>query len=221
MFERLVDMIAPDYCCGCGKIGAIVCESCFYDIVDEPFSQCISCLKPTGADGICSNCLMPYQKAWVVGWRQETLQRLTDISKFDSVRRACFAQARMLDSILPKLPPNCVLVPVPTTYPHIRRRGYGHAELVAKRLAKLRKLPCRPVLRRSKHSVQHGSSRRDRMEQAKHAYAAVTQLDPKSTYLLIDDVFTTGATARYATQALRDAGARTVWLAITTRQPLD
>jgi predicted amidophosphoribosyltransferase len=39
--------------------------------------------------------------------------------------------------------------------------------------------------------------------------------------LLVDDVVTTNATVRYAAQALKDAGAQIVWVAVTARQPLD
>ncbi len=221
MFGQLSDLLAPDYCYGCGFTGTVLCQSCFYDITSEPFGRCLSCLKPTGVDGSCKICRLPYQRAWTVGWRQGVLEKLVDASKFDSVRRACRMQAQLMAAVLPKLPVETVVVPVPTTRPHIRQRGYGHAELVARRLAKLRQLPYQPVLQRRGHSVQHGVSRRQRQLQAKQAYRVDDQLDDKAIYLLVDDVYTTGATVKHATRQLRQAGAKQVWLAVTSRQPLD
>jgi predicted amidophosphoribosyltransferase len=46
-------------------------------------------------------------------------------------------------------------------------------------------------------------------------------LDEAPVYLLIDDVVTTNATLRYAADALMTAGAKTVWVGVAARQPLD
>lgn len=221
MIARLTDIVAPDYCLGCGFVGSVLCASCHNNIISEPFGSCIDCLRPTGLNGDCRDCRLPFSRGWTAGFRTGILENLVDASKFDSSRQGCKAQAALLDAILPQLPPETVIVPIPTTRPHIRQRGYGHAELIARQLAKMRAVPYRAILKRAGHSVQHGAGRRERLEQAKQAYVTELALDKDTTYILVDDVYTTGFTAKYAAKALRKAGAKHVWLAVTTRQPLD
>lgn len=221
MINRLADIIAPDHCLECGFVGSVLCESCYYNITEERFGRCIACLKPNRADGKCMSCNLPFSRAWTVGFREGTLETLVDVSKFESSRRGCKVQAHLLNDLLPQLPPKTVVVPIPTTRPHIRQRGYGHAEAIARQLSRYRDVPYRALLQRRNHSVQHGSSRRDRQKQAAQAYRTRGKLDEETTYLLVDDVYTTGFTAQYAAETLQKAGAGDVWLAVTSRQPLD
>jgi len=66
-----------------------------------------------------------------------------------------------------------------------------------------------------------GATKRAREIQAAAAFAARGSIDTDQPYLLIDDVYTTGATIRHAAQQLVDAGASAVWVAVICRQPLD
>ncbi|MNH40046.1 DNA utilization protein GntX [compost metagenome] len=65
---------------------------------------------------------------------------------------------------------------------------------------------------------QRDANRAVRAAQAKRAFKARSSTD-SHCYLLIDDVVTTGATIKYAAKALRDAGAKDVWVAAIARQP--
>lgn len=149
------------------------------------------------------------------------LEELLDAYKFEHVRAAHRIFAELLDEALPILPPETVVVPLPTIAPHIRQRGYDHTRLIARTFAKRRKLRVETDLRRVGKSKQLGASRRERTQQAKSAYRVTKKLDDAVPYLLLDDVFTTGASLHYAAEALRGAGAREVWVAVIARQPLD
>jgi ComF family protein len=153
--------------------------------------------------------------------RRDHLQRLIGNYKFTNARAAHRPLAELLDTNLPELPENTVIVPVPTVSSHIRERGYDHMLLIARRLSRLRRLPISTRLQRATSTKQRAAGRRQRTEQAKVAFICRDQLDPDLTYLLIDDVITTGATVKYAAQALLNAGAVNVWVASISRQPLD
>ncbi len=162
---------------------------------------------------------MPYSRAWCVGERQGALEGLLKQYKFERAKSIHVAAVELLDATIPVLPTETVVVPVPTIHAHIRRRGYDHTALIAKAFAKQRNLAYRPLLERAQNSVQLGASKKVRQQQASVAYKA--QAHSEATVLLIDDVFTTGATAYFAAKALRDAGAENVFLAVLARQPLE
>ena len=86
-------------------------------------------------------------------------------------------------------------------------RGHNPAERLALELAALWEIPCLPLLERTRGGRQRGSSAVERRT-VRGAFRA-TGAAPR-TVVLIDDVYTTGATAAAAASALRAAGARRV-----------
>jgi ComF family protein len=220
MIDILLSLIAPHLCFGCGKNGTLLCHNCKYDIINQDFMSCIGCGRSTSST-ICSICHLPYEKAWCVGERSGSLEALINNYKFENARAAHLSLADLLHTTLPILPPEVIIVPVPTVSSHIRQRGYDHTWLVAARLAKLRGHTVQSLIERQTSTKQRGVNRRQRMKQAKEAFTVRKLINPTLPYLLVDDVVTTGATLHYAARALRDAGATIVWVAVVARQPLD
>jgi len=221
MIDELISFIAPHHCCGCGKIGGLLCYDCKYNIIDEPNSSCIVCNQPTNANCLCNTCKVPFDKAWVVGERNGILQRLVGLYKFERARSAYKDLGGLLIDVLPDLPSNCIVVPVPTAASHIRERGYDHMLLIAKYVAKMRGLKCCQVIYRQTNTKQRQKDARQRMEQAKRAFNIKSNIDTNVPYLLIDDVYTTGATIKCASHILRKAGVKQIFVAIIARQTLD
>ncbi|OIP85563.1 hypothetical protein COV88_03150 [Candidatus Saccharibacteria bacterium CG11_big_fil_rev_8_21_14_0_20_41_19] len=221
MIDKALSLIAPHHCCGCDKIGCLLCGDCKYNITSEPKMVCVACDRPTGAMWLCSSCRMPYERAWVVGERSGILQRLVGLYKFERAKAAYRSLGNLLVGVLPELPPETIIVPVPTTSSRIRERGYDHMLLIAKYVARARGLKCQQLVQRQTNTKQRQASAKTRIAQAKMAFVVNEKLDPTIPYLLIDDVITTGATIRYAVKALRDAGAKHVWVAVIARQTLD
>jgi ComF family protein len=167
------------------------------------------------------NCNVPYVRAWCVADRRDHLQQLIDGYKFTNARSAYKPLTSLLHDRLPDLPPDTIIVPIPTVNAHIRQRGYDHMLLIARQLGKLRSLRVSTALQRATSTKQRDASRSKRIAQAKTAFTCPERLSSGSTYLLIDDVITTGATMHHGAQTLLNAGAGTVWIATISRQPLD
>ena len=101
------------------------------------------------------------------------------------------------------------LVPVPLGHLRLRERGYNQAEEVARIVAHELSLPIQTdSLVRTRDTVSQVSlSREERVRNMEGAFRAVRPVDPARTYILVDDVTTTGATLQAAIAALRAAGA--------------
>jgi ComF family protein len=103
-----------------------------------------------------------------------------------------------------------IVVPVPLHTARFRERGYNQAELIARPLARLLGLPFRSYLlvRTKPRPDKLKLTIRERWRTVRGAYATRkgTQVD-KLRVLLVDDVFTTGATLDACSRALRKAGA--------------
>lgn len=220
MLDQVLSIVAPHHCSGCGELGSLLCHHCKYDIIDEHENRCLVCLAPT-TTGLCTSHRRPYQKAWFVGERNGTLQRIIGNFKFNNARAASKTLAELLDRSLPDFPHDVVVVPVPTVSSHIRERGYDHTLLVVRKFAKSRDLKIAPILTRSTTTKQRSANKSTRRQQAKRAFALKGPVNSEATYLVIDDVFTTGATIEYATRLLKGAGAKKIWVAVIARQTLD
>lgn len=218
MIDSLFNFIAPHPCYGCGKVGSPLCSNCKYDIENEPFAGCIVCGSASGKNGICIPCRTSYTRAWCAGERSDALLRLIDAYKFERARACYRPLADLLVEQLPELPPETVIVPIPTVASHIRERGYDHTHLIAKRVAEKTGLALQTVLVRQASAKQRGASRKDRIAQAKHAFRVRSPLLRDRPYLIVDDVVTTGATLQYAAESLRKSGAGDVWVTVVARQ---
>lgn len=222
MLDSLLQVIAPHHCCSCDKVGLLLCSNCKYDIISEPFLACVACGQNTaGRRGICESCKVAYSRGWCVGDRTDALRTLIDRYKFSNARAAHKPLASLLHEALPELPEETIIIPIPTISSHIRQRGYDHMLLVAKELARTRQLPLSQGLQRRSSSRQKHADAKTRRRQAKEAFEWKGAIRPAVTYLLVDDVVTTGSTLHFAAQALCNAGAMNVWAVTISRQPLD
>lgn len=220
IIDTLLEFIAPHLCFGCGKTGSPLCDNCKKDIIKNSFTQCILCLRPS-TSGVCRFHGLPYRGAWVVGFRKGPIRALIDSFKFQNMKAASRSLAELLHDRLPDLDPTTRIIPVPTAPGHIRERGYDHALLLARSLAKLRGLTLeKNLLARRDTATQHTAKRRERITQAENAFTldGIVKAVP---YLIVDDIFTTGATLQRVARLLHGAGARDVSVAVVARQPLD
>lgn len=146
------------------------------------------------------------------------MEHLIDGYKFSRAKALHLNLADLLDATLPELPRGVIIAPIPTISTHVRQRGYDHTLLIAKELARRKGLALQRPLARQHSAKQLGASRSERIKQARTAFRLEGPIDPREIYLLIDDVYTTGATLQYGAQALRDAGVQDVWVAVLARQ---
>lgn len=175
--------------------------------------------------------------------------KLTEDYKYKSIRKTAEVLAELIDAAIPEdfgssggssrsfddeVVTNgveVIVIPLPTISKHIRERGFDHMWLIAKELAKRRGWKAQKILSRINKTVQVGADEETRKKQAKGAYAVVggrgfgksaaphTLLDSTKTYLLVDDVWTTGASMEAAIKIIKKAGAVRVASAVILMPP--
>ena len=112
-----------------------------------------------------------------------------------------------------------LVVPVPLHASRERERGYNQSRLVGAVLAQRLGIPLQPAaLRRVVATrAQVGLDLQKRRQNVQHAFVAESPLVSGRDVLLVDDVYTSGATLGACAQALQDAGVRTVYGLTLTR----
>jgi ComF family protein len=221
---RALNLIFPPLCVSCrmrvGEAHAL-CASCWNAIGFIEGPLCASCGSPfevdPGSDTVCAGCLArPHDFA-----RARSLFRYDDASKplilaFKHGDRLDHAPAfaRWLERTGSALFAECdLLVPVPLHRWKLWRRRYNQAALVAERLSRLTGLPYDPLAlekrraTKSQGEMPSAKARRRNVLGAFRVPAARAKQVRGKRILLIDDVFTTGATLNACARALKRAGA--------------
>lgn len=118
----------------------------------------------------------------------------------------------------PQLRPD-VLVPAPMHPQRRRQRGFNQARDIAEQLSAQLKIPlaCNLVQRQRSVQAQRTLSRAQRLANLQGVFHT-TEISPPRI-AIIDDVVTTGATARLLAQVLHDAGARHIQIWALARTP--
>lgn len=205
MLRDIASLVAPPLCGACGagcQSERALCEACEGDLATAPRA-----IEP-GPPGI--------DLAVAASPFEGPARRIVHGLKFG--RRLALASAAA-EAMLRALPPHELagaIVPVPAAPLRWRWRGFDPAEEIAVALAARAELPLADCLRRSGSRRQVGRGRMQRLADPPRVRAI--EAAPR-TALLIDDVWTTGATLAACAEALRQAGARRV-VALTLARAL-
>jgi ComF family protein len=236
-----LDLVYPPACVLCGaepagefSLGA----SCRASLELLPLRgpACQRCGRPNPtpyASGLCNTCQRgpaPFARAASAARYGGAARELLLRYKLSSQVYLATSLGDLLDRARVMLDRDVdVVVPVPSHPRRERGRPYSAVGLLAREAARRWRLPCREGwLRRIEHRQPQGSlETRSRFENVKGAFAFVGARglwQPRSPaglrVLLVDDVYTSGSTARECARLLRRAGAREVFVATVARGAL-
>jgi competence protein ComFC len=111
-----------------------------------------------------------------------------------------------------------IIVPVPIGKKRLRKRGYNQAEVIAKYFSELKDIPVeKNALIRTLETVQHKLTQKERIKNAEDSYQIVNTPLLRKRILLVDDVYTTGATSLVCKKRLLSAGASHVTIAVCAK----
>ena len=200
----------------------LVCALCRARWRPVPPPWCERCGQPGLVDVACRFCAdwsgalgRVRSAVWLEGPARETVHHLK-YGGWPGVATAMALAMRGLES----LTRGAVLVPVPLSRKRLRKRGYNQAAVLATALGSVMGLAADvDLLQRARDTpTQTALAPEARAANVDGAFMASTLVE--GTFVLVDDVCTTGATLASAAKALRKAGAARVDAVTFARAPL-
>ena len=228
LFGQLLDLIFPPRCAICKKKDPnMICDDCLSKAVFIKAPICRTCGKPRNkyfAGDLCEDCsreVMPFELARSVVLYDGAMKEAIHKFKFEGKRSLSKPLARFLLAYLERgdIPVGKidVIVPLPLSGKRQMKRGFNQSELLAEEIARRFLIDVdNSSLRKVKDiTPQFELSREKRLSNVKGAFSSLPMTGKK--VLLIDDIYTTGATVREASGALKSAGAGDVYVLTLAR----
>jgi predicted amidophosphoribosyltransferase len=214
----LVGLFLPERCAACGAGERVVCGSCIAALRLLRGPLCARCGAPTAWPvERCTECAgrrlsflraraaVAYEgpaRTLVAAWKERGRRKLTRVF------------AGLLLEVVPRPQAEAVTF-VPADPARGHWRGANPAEELARLVAREWALPVEALLARTRFvPPQRGLTRTQRRRNVRGAFVAARA---PASVVLVDDVYTTGATVGAAATELRRAGARAVYVATFAR----
>jgi len=231
VIDPVLAVVFPSSCPACGDpldhpTRGPLCEPCWKGLPRHAHALCrCGFALPPGllSCGRCRRGLSPFASGASLGPYEGSLRTLLHELKFRGRRRVA---ARLAEELLasaatsPLLEAGAVLVPVPLHPRRRRERGYNQSELLADEIGRRNGLEVAKdvLVRRTDTAPQAGLSAAARRKNVRGAFAVRHRSRVAGrVVVLLDDVWTTGATARSCAGILKEAGAEEVRLLSVAR----
>ena len=222
--EEMVNLLYPRRCPICQEIltdrTVLICTSCRKKAVPIGEPKCKKCGKPLSGQmqEYCSDCRSRehfFTKGWAVFPYKKEIKQSVYQFKFHNKREYqefyASEMVRIYGREILSWKPDAV-IPIPMYRRKQRKRGYNQAELLAGLVSKKLGIPMdKEMLCRVRNTTpQKELTQKEREKNLRHAFKVRKKALQGGKFLLIDDIYTTGATVDAAAKALLDAGAAEV-----------
>jgi len=220
LFDYILDLLFPKYCVGCNKEGTWLCSQCQGKIILIKKPTCPNCLTLTEKGQFCPRCRKNTSLTGLIVaayYKEGPLKEAIHTFKYDGVFDLAKDLGKILVGVLKErnLAKKFVIVPIPLHYKRQAKRGFNQAELLAQQVQNDFGWEINKALVRNKQTQKtqaelSGAARRKNVKNI-FSWQGGEELKNKSI-LLIDDVYTTGATLNECAKILRqDAHAKEIW----------
>jgi ComF family protein len=193
---------------GCGRVGALLCDGCRASL-------------ERNAPILDEQPLPPIASVTAIGAFAGTLQQAVHALKYEGMTDLAEPLGGLLAARLRAAAfPLSLIVPVPLHANRLAQRGYNQSALLGRVLSTALAWPFEPalLLRQRATASQVGLNYQGRQENVRDAFTVTdSSLVEGRDILLVDDVYTTGATLRECALKLEERGARTIRAAVVGR----
>lgn len=238
LLPTLTNTLFPPRCAICDSPtdhAPSLCATCFSNIhlISEPYCHCCGSnfTYDIGHAELCISCLTEaplFDRARAALNYDEHSRKLITRVKFSDRSDLVALGAMLMSQAGTELLANTdIIIPVPLHWHRLLSRKYNQSQLFAQALARMHSIRCIPHgLQRTRATApQMMLDWHERQHNVKDAFRVRPSLAATlkgKRILLIDDVFTTGATIHACTKALKKAQVNTVFvLTLARRMPTD
>ncbi len=221
--RRLLGLLFPSRCVGCGLRGVDLCERCIVTIRPPDPSSCPRCAGPSRFGALCPTCRRydgPLAGVRAAASYDGVTRKAIHNLKYRHRQSVAAPLAALVGLELRRRPLQVdMLTPVPL-HPHrLAERGYNQSELLARELSSLIGTPVVDLLERSRETAtQAGLRATQRRSNVRGAFRCREPAELVGVRVgVVDDVCTTSATLEDCARALKEAGCSTVWGIVVAR----
>ncbi|HET8761700.1 MAG TPA: ComF family protein [Nitrospiria bacterium] len=238
LVRSALDAILPRRCAVCRRAlfadeARAICATCWSAIPRIKGPRCPRCgtpfpseaavsHSPTHRCGSCREAPPAFTRAVAAGLYEGTLAEAIRRCKYHQQVELILVLAELLDREVKTLPPVDAVVPVPLHVRRLRQREFNQSLRLGALLARRLTRPLWPdALRRTRWTApQTTLDRAHRQANVRRAFAVrQPQAVAGRRLLLVDDVYTTGATVNECAKTLAAAGAADVYVVTVARLP--
>lgn len=210
----LLDILLPRSCLGCGREGRYICDKCEIFLSEVPPSKEV--FSVWECEGLAEELI------WKIKYNRmhDLINELVE-KAFEKITLELPGDISIKDD---KISNKTYISYVPMYKKREKERDFNQAEIIAKKLgnvltlSKHRPFKVLPLLVKIKdNKSQVGLSPKERKENVEGVFKFWESFVPRNV-LLVDDVYTTGATAKECVRVLRRAGVKNVWVFTLVRK---
>lgn len=224
--EYLLDLLYPRRCPICQKIltsrDGRVCSGCREHLpyIREPF--CKKCGKPLRREeqeycGDCERTDHLFRQGRAVFLYEKSFRRSVHRMKFQNHREYLdfYAEEMAAADELRRWKP-AVILPVPMHTRKRKERGFDQSRLLAKKIGRLTGIPVdtKSLTRNRYTRPQKNLNAKERRENLRDAFFLKEGRGLKEPVLLVDDIYTTGATMDEVSRILQEDGIREIYFLV-------
>ena len=227
IMNTFLDILYPRHCPVCHNIigfrGQKICDSCREKLQPVTGPRCYKCSRPLSDPGqeYCRDCssrrhffeqgigIFPYSTLLQQSLYKLKYEKRQEYGTFYGELGALWAKEQISRWKID------IIVPVPLHRKRLEKRGYNQAELIAEALGKRLALPVDKKLLKRKVNTrpQKDLGPAERKANLNNAFISKGRLEGGNV-LLVDDIYTTGATVDEAARILKKAGADRVYFLV-------
>lgn len=213
MFINFIkEVLFPLFCVNCDAEGTLLCEDCVGLVKTGAELSCPVCHTVNATGACCETCRDKSYLSQVYSafsYSDPIISKLIHALKYEYVEEAADYLQRLMEPCI-RLQAgtlaNCdAIVSVPLHKRRFAERGFNQAESISKMLSGLIGRPVIQPISRKKYTRQQMLLSREEREKNVSDVFVCEQLTQNSTLLLVDDVYTTGATMQACAKGIKEA----------------